>query len=59
VFDRPRFPAGTLAANLFGCLLIGLLAGLIAQRRVFESQMRWLVFVGILAMASQPFSIRR
>ncbi len=48
IFDRPWFPAGTLAVNLLGCLLIGLLAGLAEQRRVFDPQIRLFVFVGIL-----------
>lgn len=48
IFDRPWFPAGTLAVNLLGCLLIGLLAGFAEQRRVFDPQIRLFVFVGIL-----------
>jgi fluoride exporter len=29
-----RFPAGTLAVNIAGCFIIGLLAGLLASQRI-------------------------
>jgi CrcB protein len=48
IFARPWFPVGTLAVNLLGCLLIGLLAGLAERRRVFDPQIRLFIFVGVL-----------
>jgi fluoride exporter len=44
-----RFPIGTAAVNLTGCLVIGLLAGLIASNRlVVGLYWREFVFVGVL-----------
>jgi CrcB protein len=44
-----RFPAGTLAANLIGCLAIGVLAGLVASDRLsIPLHWREFVFVGLL-----------
>ena len=44
-----RFPLATVVVNLTGCLLIGLLAGLIASRRiVLPFYWREFVFVGLL-----------
>jgi CrcB protein len=44
-----RFPAGTVAVNLAGCLVIGLLAGLIAADRIaLRFAWREFVFVGLL-----------
>jgi CrcB protein len=44
-----RFPAGTLIVNLAGCLVIGVLAGLLASDRVrFSLPWREFVFVGLL-----------
>ena len=42
------FPYGTLAVNLFGCLVIGFLAQLADTRGVFTSEARAFVFIGIL-----------
>ncbi|GAB4574178.1 MAG: fluoride efflux transporter CrcB [Anaerolineae bacterium] len=42
------FPIGTLAVNVLGCLIIGLLAGVADVREVFTPQTRTLVFVGVL-----------
>ena len=42
------FPYGTLAVNLIGCLLIGLLAGLAESRQLFGPQFRLLVLIGVL-----------
>ena len=44
-----RFPAGTVLVNLTGCVLIGLLAGLIASERLTVGP-RWreFIFVGLL-----------
>ena len=42
------FPYGTLAANLLGCLAIGLLAGLAESRNLIGPDMRLFLFVGLL-----------
>jgi len=42
------FPYGTLAVNVIGCFVIGLLAQLAESRGVFTSEARLFVFVGIL-----------
>jgi CrcB protein len=46
----PGFPYGTLAVNVIGCLLIGLLNGVAESRGIFnpDSQTRALVFIGFL-----------
>jgi CrcB protein len=43
-----RFPAGTLAVNLLGCLIAGLLAGMAAKQDVLSPQARVFLFTGIL-----------
>jgi fluoride exporter len=43
-----RFPYGTLAVNLLGCFVIGLLAQLAESRAIFSTETRALVFVGLL-----------
>ena len=44
-----RFPVGTVAVNLAGCFIIGLLAGLIAAERItLRLHWREFVFVGLL-----------
>ena len=42
------FPYGILVANVAGCLLIGLLAGLAEVRPVLGPQTRLFLFVGLL-----------
>lgn len=42
------FPFGTLAVNVFGCLVIGVLGQLGDTRGVFTSESRALVFIGVL-----------
>jgi CrcB protein len=42
------FPYGTLGVNLIGCISIGFLGVLAEQRSVFSSEIRALVFIGIL-----------
>lgn len=42
------FPFGTLAVNVIGCFIIGVLAQLAESRGVFTSESRLFVFVGIL-----------
>lgn len=44
-----RFPLGTVAVNLVGCFVIGLLAGLLASERLaLRPFWREFVFVGLL-----------
>jgi CrcB protein len=43
-----RFPAGTFAVNVLGCLLAGLLAGLAEQHDLMSSETRLLLFTGVL-----------
>jgi CrcB protein len=44
-----RFPVATLAVNLIGCFIIGLLAGLVASERLaLRLPWREFVFVGLL-----------
>lgn len=42
------FPYGTLAVNLMGCFIIGILAQLAETRGAFTSESRAFVFIGIL-----------
>ena len=42
-----QFPWGTLAANLLGCLLVGYVNGLLADR-LLRPEMRFLLTVGFL-----------
>lgn len=44
----PGFPVGTLVVNVFGCLVIGLLAGLTEHRGPLAAEARVLVVAGIL-----------
>jgi CrcB protein len=43
-----RFPAGTFAVNVLGCLVAGLLAALAERHDMFSGQARLLLFTGIL-----------
>ena len=43
-----RFPWATLAVNVIGCLLIGVLYGLIESRDLFSAHMRTLLLVGVI-----------
>ena len=45
---RLDFPYGTLAVNVIGCFVIGLLAQYGESRGVFSDQSRAFIFVGIL-----------
>jgi CrcB protein len=47
-FSQGNFPIGTLAVNLIGCLIIGLLGGLNETRMIFSPHARMLIFLGIL-----------
>lgn len=42
------FPYGTLAVNVIGCLLIGLLGGLAEYRQMFDPGQRLLLVIGVL-----------
>jgi CrcB protein len=42
------FPAGTLAVNLLGCLVIGVLAELSESRGYLDADMRALLVVGLI-----------
>ena len=42
------FPYGTLAVNLIGCFVIGLLSQLAESRGVFAPETRAFVFIGVL-----------
>ena len=48
LFDKPWFPIGTLAVNVFGCLLIGFLGGLAEKSQLFTPDVRLFVFIGFL-----------
>jgi len=43
-----HFPYGTLAVNLIGCFVIGLLSHVIEYRNIFTPESRALLFVGVL-----------
>ncbi|MCP4541607.1 MAG: fluoride efflux transporter CrcB [Chloroflexi bacterium] len=42
------FPHGTLAVNLMGCFIIGLLSQLLDNRGDFSIQVRSFIFIGLL-----------
>lgn len=43
-----RFPLGTFAVNVLGCLVIGLLAGLAVRDDYFTNEARLFLFTGII-----------
>lgn len=43
-----KFPAGTFAVNVLGCLVAGLLAGLAEKHDLFSPDARLLLFTGLL-----------
>jgi CrcB protein len=43
-----RFPAGTFAVNVAGCLVAGVLAGLAEKHDLLSAEARLLLFTGIL-----------
>jgi CrcB protein len=47
-FARETFPLGTLAVNVLGCLLIGVVMHLVRDRQVFSPETRNFVVVGLL-----------
>ena len=46
--QNTRFPFSTLAVNLAGCLLMGILAGLAEVQHLFSRELRLLLMVGLL-----------
>jgi len=42
------FPAGTLAVNLLGCILLGAFMTLVRDQRMFEPRVRLFVTIGVL-----------
>jgi fluoride exporter len=42
-----RFPIGTFTVNIIGCLMIGILAGLIVKHHFFSMEVRLFLFTGI------------
>ena len=47
-FPATTFPHGTLAVNLVGCLLIGIVVGLAEARQLFGPEFRTFVLIGVL-----------
>ena len=45
--EASRFPLGTFMVNLIGCLLVGVLAGLMSKYQPFSEQLRLFLFVGL------------
>lgn len=45
---EPWFPYGTLAVNVIGCFLIGLLSGLAEGRHLFSPETRLFLLTGML-----------
>jgi len=43
-----RFPTGTFAVNLLGCLVAGILLGVMAKQGQFSEEARVFLFVGLL-----------
>ncbi|MBX3303349.1 MAG: fluoride efflux transporter CrcB [Nitrospira sp.] len=42
-----RFPLGTFAVNIIGCLIVGLLGGLVVKHDFFSANTRLFLFTGI------------
>ena len=43
-----RFPYGTFAVNVLGCLVAGVLAGLVERHGLFSAEVRLFLFTGLL-----------
>jgi CrcB protein len=43
-----RFPLGTFVVNVVGCLLVGVLAGLAIRQDFFSTDVRLLLFTGVM-----------
>ncbi|MCA9756079.1 MAG: fluoride efflux transporter CrcB [Candidatus Eisenbacteria bacterium] len=48
IWPEQSLPIGTLGANILGCLLIGVLAGLAESRLALSPEARSFLFVGLL-----------
>ncbi len=48
LFDAYVFPYATLIVNVVGCLLIGLLGGLVENARLISPEMQLFLIVGLL-----------
>ena len=44
----PRFPWATFAVNVLGCLVVGLLAGVVARSDALGAEARLFLFTGVL-----------
>jgi CrcB protein len=47
-FAEVKFPLGIFTANVLGCFLIGLLAGLIEHKEIFDHNFRLMLITGLL-----------
>ena len=45
---QEKFPFGTFAVNVAGCLVAGLLAGLVEKHELFSAETRLFLFTGLL-----------
>jgi fluoride exporter len=45
---QQRFPYGTFAVNVLGCLVAGVLAGLVERHGLFAAETRLFLFTGLL-----------
>jgi len=43
-----KFPFGTFAVNVAGCLVVGMLAGLVEKHHMFAPETRLFLFTGLL-----------
>ena len=48
IFRQSTFPYGTLSANILGCLIIGILSGLVDHRIDLSATTRLFLFTGVL-----------
>ena len=48
IFRQSTFPYGTLSANILGCLIIGILSGLVDHRIDLSAITRLFLFTGVL-----------
>jgi fluoride exporter len=48
LLSKPLLPWGTLAVNVLGCLVIGVLGGLTESRQTFSPGTRLFLFIGVL-----------
>ena len=45
---QEKFPFGTFAVNIAGCLVAGVLAGLVEKHELFSAETRLFLFTGLL-----------